>query len=99
NSHPDRRSHDIVRHANALALEIGQACDARLRVHEESEPNKRFGWKDRQCRPLPAIATGALARDEIFGPGHFKDIKLIVLQVAEKKLRRRRDGDIEIESW
>src|SRR5689334_18659994 len=99
NSHPERCGHDIVRHTNTLAFKVGQAPDTGLRADEQTQPNECFGWKDRQRRPLPAIAAGALARDEILGQRHFENVKLIVFQIAEKQFWRRRDSDIEVEPW
>src|SRR6266850_1750207 len=97
NSKPKGGGHDIVGHADAFSSEIRQTGDAGGGADVKAQPDKRLGWKDRQRRPIPAIAFGLFARDEILGKRHFKDIKLIVLEITEKQFRRRRDDGIEMQ--
>src|SRR5437879_5695014 len=75
NPEPERSGHDVIRHADALAAQIGQTSNFSGSARIQPEPHERFGWKNRQRRPLPTIARRVFASDEILGKRHLENVE------------------------
>src|SRR5688572_17226366 len=83
---PQRRRHDVVRHAHAFSAQVSEAPNSGLAVCKQPEPYERLGGKDRQGAPLPPAAIAALFGDDQLGERHFENVELVIFEVSVEKL-------------
>src|ERR687892_1877299 len=95
---PQRRRHDIIRHAHAFAAQVGETLNSRCAVYKETEPDEGLGGKYWQGAPLPSCSIASLSTDRQLGQRHLESVELVVFEIAIKKLRWRGDDKMQIQS-